>query len=30
MGLLMFAYRISDEYYGTVKASMKSHGYVTA
>jgi len=30
MGLLMFAYRISDEYYGTVKESMKSHGYVTA
>ncbi len=30
MGLLMFAYRISDEYYGTVKENMKSHGYVSA
>jgi glycoside/pentoside/hexuronide:cation symporter, GPH family len=28
MGLLMFRYRISDEYYGTVKASMRTHGYV--
>jgi len=28
MGLLMFRYRISDEYYGTVKAEMRTHGYV--
>lgn len=27
MGLLMFRYRISDEYYGTVKAKMLTHGY---
>ena len=27
MGLLMFRYRISDEYYGTVKAQMRTHGY---
>ncbi|GGY94883.1 MFS transporter [Pseudoduganella plicata] len=27
MGLLMFRYRISDEYYGTVKAKMRTHGY---
>jgi GPH family glycoside/pentoside/hexuronide:cation symporter len=27
MGLLMFRYRISDEYYGAVKAKMHAHGY---
>lgn len=27
MGLLMFRYRISDEYYGAVKAKMLTHGY---
>jgi glycoside/pentoside/hexuronide:cation symporter, GPH family len=29
MGVLMFKYRISDDYYGEVKADMKSRGYVT-
>lgn len=29
MGLLMFKYRISDEYYGEVKADMKTLGYAT-
>jgi GPH family glycoside/pentoside/hexuronide:cation symporter len=28
MGALMFKYRISDEYYSTVKADMRSAGYV--
>lgn len=30
MGMLMFKYRISDEYYGTVKDEMRAHGYVAA
>jgi GPH family glycoside/pentoside/hexuronide:cation symporter len=30
MGMLMFKYRISDEYYTEVKAEMKSHGYVAS
>ena len=29
MGMLMFKYRISDDYYGEVKADMKSLGYAT-
>jgi hypothetical protein len=28
MGALMFKYRISDAYYGTVKEGLKSGGYV--
>ncbi|MGH8854619.1 MAG: MFS transporter [Telluria sp.] len=30
MGLLMFKYRISDKYYDTVKADMRSNGYVAS
>jgi GPH family glycoside/pentoside/hexuronide:cation symporter len=30
MGLLMFKYRISDDYYGEVKADMKLRGYVAS
>lgn len=30
MGLLMFKYRISDEYYDEVKAEMRTHGYVAS
>ena len=30
MGLLMFKYRISDEYYTSVKSEMRSKGYVAA
>ena len=29
MGVLMFKYRISDDYYGSVKADMKTLGYAT-
>lgn len=29
MGMLMFKYRISDDYYGEVKADMRTRGYVT-
>jgi GPH family glycoside/pentoside/hexuronide:cation symporter len=29
MGLLMFKYRISDDYYGEVKADMRTRGFVT-
>jgi len=29
MGLLMFKYRISDEYYSTVKEDMRAQGYAT-
>lgn len=30
MGMLMFKYRISDDYYTEVKAEMRSHGYVAS
>lgn len=30
MGMLMFKYRISDQYYDTVKADMRTHGYVAS
>ncbi len=30
MGMLMFKYRISDQYYDTVKAEMRTHGYVAS
>ncbi|SHG49406.1 MFS transporter [Massilia sp. CF038] len=30
MGMLMFKYRISDAYYGAVKADMQTRGYATA
>jgi len=29
MGMLMFKYRISDDYYTTVKQDMQAHGYAT-
>lgn len=28
MGMLMFKYRISDDYYGSVKTQLREHGYV--
>jgi GPH family glycoside/pentoside/hexuronide:cation symporter len=30
MGALMFKYRISDDYYGSVKADMRARGYATS
>jgi GPH family glycoside/pentoside/hexuronide:cation symporter len=29
MGMLMFKYRISDDYYTTVKQDMQAQGYAT-